>query len=324
MKNILLISVVFLFSCNSQQEEAPLEEEIPQTPYVMVLGVAQDAGYPQMNCKKECCAAAWKNSELKRTTSCLAIVDPNTNEQWIIDATPNIKEQLQRLKGKTGTEKVDGILITHAHMGHYTGLMHFGREVMGTNRIPVYVMPKMKTFLEGNGPWSQLVELENISLQKLKSDSTFSLNENIKVKPFLVPHRDEFSETVGYEITINNKYLIFIPDIDKWEKWDENIMELIKKVDYAFLDATFYKNGELKRDMSEIPHPFVEESMELFSELSEKDKSKVHFIHLNHTNPLLIEGSAAGKEVLEEGFNVAKEGQMIRFKLSIQGDVITL
>ncbi|MDC0201667.1 MBL fold metallo-hydrolase [Flavobacteriales bacterium] len=319
MKNILLISVVFLFSCNSQKEESPIseknsvEEEIPQTPYVMVLGVAQDAGYPQMNCKKECCAAVWKNSALQKTTSCLSIIDPTTNEQWIIDATPNIKKQLQLLKSKTGTGKIDGVLLTHAHMGHYTGLMHFGREVMGTNGIPVFAMPKMTTFLEENGPWSQLVELENISLRKLKSDSTFSLNKNIKVKPFLVPHRDEFSETVGYEVIINNKSLIFIPDIDKWEKWEGNISELIQKVDYAFLDATFYKNGELKRDMSEIPHPFVEESMELFSDLIETDKQKVHFIHFNHTNPLLIEGSAAQKEVLEKGFNLAKEGDIIRF-----------
>ena len=319
MKNILLISVVFLFSCNSQKEEAPIseknsvEEEIPQTPYVMVLGVAQDAGYPQMNCKKECCAAAWNNSALQKTTSCLSIIDPTTNEQWIIDATPNIKKQLQLLKSKTGTEKIDGVLLTHAHMGHYTGLMHFGREVMGTNGIPVFAMPKMATFLEENGPWSQLVELENISLQKLKTDSTFNLNENIKVTPFLVPHRDEFSETVGYEITINNKSLIFIPDIDKWERWETNITELIKKVDYAFLDATFYKNGELKRDMSEIPHPFVEESMELFSSLSDSHKQKVHFIHFNHTNPLLIEESSAQKEVFEKGFNLAKEGQIIRF-----------
>ena len=198
-------------------------------------------------------------------------------------------------------------------MGHYTGLIHFGREVMGTDNFPVFSMPKMKTFLEENGPWSQLVELENISLQKLISDSTFSLNERIKIKPFLVPHRDEFSETVGYEITINNKFLIFIPDIDKWEKWETNITELIKRVDYAFLDATFYKNGELKRDMSEIPHPFAQESMDLFSKLSDTNKQKVHFIHFNHTNPLLQEGSAAQKEVLKKGFNLAKEGQMIRF-----------
>jgi pyrroloquinoline quinone biosynthesis protein B len=319
MKNILLISVVFLFSCTSQKEEAPIaeetsaEKEIPNTAYVMVLGVAQDAGYPQMNCKKECCAAAWKNPELQRTTSCLAIVDPISKEQWIIDATPNIKEQLQLLKQKTGTEKLDGILLTHAHMGHYTGLMHFGREVMGTDNLPVFAMPKMKNFLEENGPWSQLVKLENINIKALKSDSTFSLNERIKIKPFLVPHRDEFSETVGYEITINNKTLIFIPDIDKWEKWETNITELIQKVDYAFLDATFYKNGELKRDMSEIPHPFAEESMLLFSTLSDADKQKVHFIHFNHTNPLLIEGSTAQKEVLKKGFNIAKEGEVIRF-----------
>jgi pyrroloquinoline quinone biosynthesis protein B len=139
------------------------------------------------------------------------------------------------------------------------------------------------------------------------------LNKNIKVTPFLVPHRDEFSETVGYKITINEKILLFIPDIDKWGKWETNIVPLIQKVDYAFLDATFYKNGELKRDMSEIPHPFVEESMELFSTLTETDKQKVHFIHFNHTNPLLQEGSTAQKEVFEKGFNIAKEGQMIRF-----------
>jgi len=306
MKYIIILISILLLACNTA-------EKTPQTPYVMVLGVAQDAGYPQMNCKKDCCKQAWENPELQRTTSCLVIIDPTTNQQWIIDATPNIKEQLQLLKQKTGKEKIDGVLLTHAHMGHYTGLMHFGREVMGTNGIPVFAMPKMTTFLEENGPWSQLVELENISLQKLKSDSTFSLNENIKVKPFLVPHRDEFSETVGYEILINNKSLIFIPDIDKWERWDKNIVELIKKVDYAFLDATFYKNGELKRDMSEIPHPFVEESMELFSDLTETDRQKVHFIHFNHTNPLLIEGSTAQKEVLKKGFNLAKQDQIIRF-----------
>jgi len=318
MKKILIISFVFLFACNSQKEtridqDTSTVVEITDSPFVMVLGVAQDAGYPQMNCKKECCAAAWNNPTLRKTTSCLAIVDPVTNEQWIIDATPNIKEQIQLLKSKTGTEKIDGVLLTHAHMGHYTGLMHFGREVMGTNKIPVFAMPRMKSFLEENGPWSQLVELENISLQKLKSDSIINLNENIKVKPFLVPHRDEFSETVGYEITINEKTFIFIPDIDKWEQWEISITEFIKKVDYAFLDATFYKNGELGKDMSEIPHPFVEESMELFSELSDNDKQKVHFIHFNHTNSLLEEGSTAQKEVLEKGFNLAKKGQIISF-----------
>lgn len=307
MNCITIILLFFLLGCNSKNED------VPNSPYVMVLGIAQDAGYPQMNCKKDCCKKAWENPTIHRMTSSLAIVDPLTKQQWIIDATPNIKDQTQLLKSKSRNEKIEGVLLTHAHIGHYTGLMHFGREVMATKKIPVFAMPKMKSFLEQNGPWNQLITLENISLQKIKDDSSFSLNEHISIKPFLVPHRDEFSETVGYEISINNKKLIFIPDIDKWEKWNINIKELLQKVDYAFLDATFYKNGELERDMSEVPHPFVEESMKLFSGLSEEDKAKVYFIHFNHTNPLLIQDSPAQKEVEKKGFNVAKEGQVIRF-----------
>lgn len=307
MKLIVITLSLFLFGSNSQPKE------IPTKPYLIVLGIAQDAGYPQMNCKKDCCKKAWENPKLKRMTSCLAIVDPVTKQQWIIDATPYIKEQVQLLKRKTGTEQISGVLLTHAHMGHYSGLLHFGREAMGTKRLPVFVMPRMKSFIEKNGPWSQLVELENISLHTMVADSVFNLNERIKVKPFQVPHRDEFSETVGYEIIVNKKTTIFIPDIDKWEKWNRNIVDLIKKVDYAFLDATFYKNGELERDMREIPHPFVEESLSLFSGLPYKDKAKIFFIHLNHTNPLLQEGSTAQHEVLEKGFKLAREGQVVRF-----------
>ena len=307
MKPIVIALSLLLFSCSINQEE------FLTTPYVMVLGIAQDAGYPQMNCKKICCKIAWENKELQRMTSCLAIVDPITKEQWIIDATPNIKDQFQLLKSKTKNETLNGILLTHAHIGHYTGLMHLGREVMGADKVPVFAMPKMHSFLKKNGPWSQLVNLNNISLQKLRQDSIINLNKNIKIQPFLVPHRDEFSETVGYKVLINNKSLIFIPDIDKWGKWEHDITQIIQKVDYAFLDATFYQNGELKRDMCEIPHPFVEESMKLFDFLPKKEKEKIHFIHFNHTNPLLIENSYAQKNVREKGFNLAKEGQIIRF-----------
>ena len=168
-------------------------------------------------------------------------------------------------------------------------------------------MPRMKIFLEENGPWSQLVDLENINIKALKSDSTFSLNERIKIKPFLVPHRDEFSETVGYEIVINHKSLIFIPDIDKWEKWNTNIIEAISKVDYAFLDATFYDGEEINnRNISAIPHPFIIESMEKFKGLSTEEKKKIYFIHFNHTNPVINIESKQAKQVIKNGFNIAQ------------------
>jgi pyrroloquinoline quinone biosynthesis protein B len=169
-------------------------------------------------------------------------------------------------------------------------------------------MPKMKNYLSKNGPWSQLVDLQNIVFSDLKNDSTITLNNKLKVTPFLVPHRDEFSETVGYKIEGKQKTALFIPDINKWQKWSKNIVEEVKKVDYAFLDATFFKDGEINRPMSEIPHPFIEETVNLFKDESWKTKNKVIFIHFNHTNPALQNNSKEKIEIKELGFRYAFEG----------------
>lgn len=273
--------------------------------YLIVLGVAQDAGYPQADCNKACCQPFWEGKEKERYTSCLGIVDESTGQAWMFDATPDFKFQMENLLAP-GIE-LTGIFLTHAHIGHYTGLMHLGREVMGAQSVPVYAMPKMTAFLENNGPWSQLVDLENIKLQSMSADSTIIFNENYKVTPMVVPHRDEFSETVGFRIEGPEKSVLFIPDINKWEVWERDIVEEIKKVDLAFLDATFYNNGEIPgRDMSEIPHPFIEESMHKFQDLSEEEKARVHFIHFNHTNPVL-RNTLERQQVLDEGYNVAEE-----------------
>jgi len=171
------------------------------------------------------------------------------------------------------------------HIGHYAGLMFLGREAMNSKDVPVYAMPKMKIFLENNGPWSQLVSLNNIRIHPLSEGKWEDLGPRLKVKPILVPHRDEFSETVGYIIEGPNKKLLFIPDIDKWEKWRTDIVSLIKEVDHALIDGTFFSAAEVgNRNITEIPHPLVEESMKLFDALSIKEKQKIMFIHFNHTN----------------------------------------
>jgi len=308
-----MIALCFLISCN---QKVNLTHNKPDKPYIFILGNAQDAGYPQAGCEKECCKRTYTNSKYKRYVSSIALIDPISNENWIFDATPDFKEQLKLLSTHLVKEGniPTGIFLSHAHIGHYTGLMNLGREAMGANGIPVYAMPKMKSYLTKNGPWSQLVQLKNIELKGLQKDSIIVLNERISVTPILVPHRDEYSETVGFIIQSNSKKALFIPDIDKWNTWKTNIIDLIKEVDLAFLDATFYKDGEIKgRPMSEIPHPFVEESMVLFKNLSDKDKKKIYFIHFNHTNPLLIEGSDAQKTVLQNGFNIAEQTEVVEF-----------
>lgn len=283
--------------------------------FLVVLGIAQDAGYPQIGCEKECCKAYWLGKEKKKLITCLALVDRKANQYWLFEATPDIAEQLHSLQPYLISKddySPDGIFISHAHIGHYSGLMQLGREAMSARSVPVWVMPRLDSFIRNNGPWSQLVSLKNIQLKNLQADSTVSLNIALNITPFKVPHRDEFSETVGFVIESNKKKILFIPDIDKWGKWDRDIVNEIKKVDIALIDGTFYANGELPgRNMSEVPHPFVEESIQLFSSLPNTEKAKIRFIHFNHTNPLLKKSSVAKDKVIANGFAVTEEGMII-------------
>jgi pyrroloquinoline quinone biosynthesis protein B len=271
-----------------------------------VLGVAQDGGAPHAGCTKECCEEKWNNPTQHARVSSIGIVDPVTKESWIIDATPDFAVQLTALDNQ-----LSGIFLTHAHIGHYTGLIHLGREVMGAKEIPVYAMPRMKTFLESNGPWNQLVALNNISINEINDNVKITLNERLSITPFLVPHRDEYSETVGYKVEGPNKSLVFIPDIDKWQKWDQDIKEVVSNNTYSLLDGTFYDIDELPgRDMSEIPHPFIVETMKLLE--SVENKREIHFIHLNHTNPALTNNSNAHNQIKNTGFNIAQRGQAFK------------
>ena len=273
-----------------------------------ILGVVQDGGLPHLGSNKLCC----ENFEQKGYVTSIMLVNNENNESYLFDASPDINEQLNFM-GDRIKKDLKGVFLTHAHIGHYTGLMYFGREALNSKLINVYAMPRMKKFLEQNGPWSQLVSLENISINEINSNSKISVDTNITIQPIEVPHRAEFSETVGYKIYGPNKTVLFIPDIDKWYLWEKSIIDEIKQVDYALIDATFYDSEEVNyRDLSEIPHPFVVESMELFDSTSDEEKKKIFFIHLNHTNPLLDKDSDQYKFVKDKGYNVAEEGMKLK------------
>ena len=289
------------------------DEEVPNDdqPFVIVLGIAQDGGYPQAGCQKDCCRELLEQATGSvEGTSCLAIVDPVSGQRWLFECTPNFPAQLQKLNSAFPVDNspgIDGIFLTHAHIGHYAGLIHLGREVMGTRDIPVHTMPRMNEFLKNNGPWSQLVELNNIDLKLMQDGKSIRLNERLSVTPITVPHRDEFSETVAFKITGPEKSVLFLPDIDKWSRWETSVEDVIREVDFAYLDASFFDGTELpERDMSEIPHPFIVESIERFGSLPADQRSKIRFIHLNHTNPALRADSKAAAQIQQAGMSVAK------------------
>ncbi|MFZ9877229.1 MAG: MBL fold metallo-hydrolase [Chitinophagaceae bacterium] len=275
----------------------------PKEVKLVVLGVMQDGGLPQLGCTKFCCVA----STNRKTVSSLALVEPMKHRFSLLDASPDIVVQCKMVDSLFRGVKLHSIFLTHAHMGHYTGILHLGREAMNAKNIPLYVMPRMANFIFTNGPWSQLVQLNNISLTTIQNDVSIE-NENFSITPILVPHRDEFSETVGYRVKGPSKSILFIPDIDKWSKWSRSLIAEIEKVDYAFLDGTFFADGEVDRPMSEIPHPFITETMSLLNDAPASIKKRVYFIHFNHTNPLINPLSSERKKVEELGYQIAKEG----------------
>jgi pyrroloquinoline quinone biosynthesis protein B len=285
-------------------------------PFLIVLGIAQDGGVPQAGAHRH---PAWHNPSLRRHAACLGIVDPHSGEHWMIEATPDFREQLATLDrialpAENRQKFLSGIAITHAHIGHYTGLIHLGREVMSTRELPLYVMPGMAEFLRRNAPWEGLLRQGHTRIVELSAGVPHALNERITITPFPVPHRDEYSETVGFVIAGPHRRALFLPDIDSWTELDacgRSIEEVIAGVDMAYLDATFFDRNELPgRNMSTVPHPTITESMERFAGLPESERRKIRFIHLNHTNPALDRNGEARRMIEDGRVGVAEEGEI--------------
>lgn len=277
-------------------------------PFVMLLGTAQDGGVPQAGCEGDCCAAVWATPERWRRPACLGIVDPEAGESWMIDCTPAFAWQHRQLVADGGAP-LGGVLLTHAHIGHYTGLIHLGREVMATRRMPLWVMPRMATFLTQNAPWSALMAHGHAELRPLEADEPVALSPRVAVTPWLVPHRDEYSETVAFVVQGPQRRALYVPDIDAWGLWGRGLLDVLDEVDVAFLDGTFFDDAELPhRDPAQIPHPRIADTLSLLARAPAELREKVHFIHLNHSNPAATSESPQARHVRAAGCHVGEEG----------------
>jgi pyrroloquinoline quinone biosynthesis protein B len=278
-----------------------------EAPSAVVLGIAQDGGFPQAGCHQAACVEARRDPGKRRRVASLGLIDPAAGRRFLIDATPDFAEQVELLGGLP-----DAILLTHAHIGHYLGLAQLGREVLGTHRLPVYATPAMARFLRENGPWKRLVALENIELREIEIGKPFSLTPALSATAIKVPHRDEDSDTVAYLVTGPRRRILWLPDIDKWEKWDRRLEDLFADESlYAFVDGTFFTADEIPgRSITEIPHPLVPETMSRFG--GSPPRGRLFFVHLNHTNRLLWDKGAVS-DLRKKGFDVAAEGMRLTF-----------
>ncbi|HET9368822.1 MAG TPA: MBL fold metallo-hydrolase [Vicinamibacterales bacterium] len=291
----IVVAVVAVLAGMSVPAHAPGPKPLEDWELV-VLGIAQDAGIPHLGCQQEICVAIREGKRQRERVASLGLVNRTLQKAYVFDATPDFPSQIDTL---TGGRPPDGVFLTHGHIGHYTGLMYLGRESVDAGGVPVYATERMTTFLKNNGPWSLLASRRNIDLRQIDPGRAVDLGDGIKVTAYPVPHRDEFTDTVGYLIESPAKKVLYIPDIDQWQRWGRSIRDMAEQVDYAFLDGTFGSPSEIPgRSIDDIPHPMMAVTRDLLRGV----KAQVWFIHINHTN----------KQI--DANDVAKDGQRIALR----------
>ena len=271
----------------------------------LLLGMAQDGGLPQPGCHCPNCETARAQSARRQMAVSLGLVDEAAGQSWLIDATPDFPAQYDALPASA---PLAGILLTHAHIGHYPGLIYLGPEAMNARAMPVYATPRMAAFLRANAPWSGLVDAGHVELIEVRPGVEIALSPDLRVTPIPVPHRDEYSDTVAWLARGPESTLFYCPDIDHWCMFQPDLRSWLARVDIALLDGTFFSPDELPgRDISQIPHPLVTDTAALLADAA----AEVVFIHLNHTNPLWRPGPERAW-LQARGFRVGAFGDVWR------------
>lgn len=288
--------------------------------HALVLGTVQDAGLPQVGCYTELCNLG---RELHaqgrgRYVASLALVEPGAERFYLVDATPDVTRQIDLIQDPAFRRRAaqrrpfDGIFLTHAHIGHYTGLDVLGNEGMGIRDTPVYCTEAMAAFLAGNAPWSLLVDQGRIVLRPLALDRWHRVDEHLEVQLWKVPHRDEFADTVGFVFRGATSSLLYVPDINGWGMWDRDVAEAVASVDVALLDGSFWSMAEMPgRRVEDVPHPLMTQTMDALQTVVDRRDARVVLTHLNNSNPALRENGEQAREIVRRGFEVAREGMRL-------------
>ncbi len=297
---------------------------------VMVLGSAAGGGFPQWNCNCNNCCGVRSGSldAIPRTQSSIAVsVD---GERWILfNASPDIRSQLEAnppLQPKRGRRDtgVHGVVLADSQIDHTTGLL-FLREgcplrVYCTDMVaqdlstgfPIFVMLQswdggvIHTTIPIDGSAFQVIDIEEISITAIPLDG--------KAPPYS-PHRHDphVGDNVGYliEDTRSQASLFYAPGLGQMSS---ALLDMMGGADCVMVDGTFWSEDEMQRagvgtklasDMGHLPQSGDEGMLHWLSKIPGPRKI---LIHINNTNPILIENSPERKLVEETGVEVAYDG----------------
>lgn len=295
-------------------------EPVPLSgPRIRVLGIAQDGGLPHAACTCERCEAARADPQRASPVASLAIIVGS--RVWLVDATPDLPAQLHALadvrqapRGGVDRRPIEGVLLTHAHVGHYLGLAFLGYEVLASGGVDVWASPRMAGFLREHAPWEQLVRQEDIVVHEALEGRPVVLDRDagIEAVPIAVPHRAEYTDTYAWRISGPRATVLYVPDTNPWAKWTLSVDELLAGVDLLLVDGTFHSMAEVPgRDIREIGHPLITDTMDRLQAKVSAGELEVWFVHINHSNPVLEPNGPERAALDARGFRVARVGDEV-------------
>lgn len=292
----------------------------------LVLGAAAGGGFPQWNCHCRVCALAWAGDPRVKPLTQASLAVSVDGERWLVcNASPDLRSQIldhAALHPKTGPRHspVTAVLLTGAEIDQCSGLLTL-RE-----RQPFRLYATAATHAAvADNPMFSALHPDDVRRCAVSIGESFSPLDGMTVEIFTVPGKmplylegdnpeiGESAVNIGVEIKSADRRLLFIPGA---AAVTPAMHERLSRADVVLFDGTLFSDDEMISSgtggktgmrMGHMPIDGEDGSLAVLSSLA----GRRIFIHINNTNPILIDGSPERRRVEEAGFEVAHDGMEI-------------
>jgi pyrroloquinoline quinone biosynthesis protein B len=293
----------------------------------IVLGAAAGGGFPQWNCNCDVCRLAWAGDARVRSRTQASLAVSADRKRWtLLNASPDLRAQIQSTpalhprEGRRGSP-IDAVVLTGAEIDQTAGLLNL-RE-----RSPFTIMGTAATLaaVAGN-PMFGALAADVVRRRAITPGERFAIGDGLEAELFMVPGKvplylegenpataEESAANVGVEITDGRARLAFVPGA---AAVTPALRERLSRADAVLFDGTLFSDDEMiraglgdktGRRMGHMPIDGPDGSIAALKELS----ARRILVHINNTNPILVDGSPERLSVEAAGWEVAWDGMEI-------------
>ncbi|WP_062345644.1 pyrroloquinoline quinone biosynthesis protein PqqB [Novosphingobium sp. CCH12-A3] len=295
----------------------------------VVLGAAAGGGFPQWNSNAAPCrrARAHDPSAQSRTQASLAV--SGDGERWfLLNAAPDLRQQIEQtlcLHPREGlrSSPIAGVVLTGGDVDVIAGLLTLRERhpftLLATDRI--------HGVLDAN-PIFEVLARDIVSRQVVPLGQPVALDTGLTLELFAVPGKVplyledgsdappiEIGETtVAAAVSDGRRSLFFIPGC---ATMTPALAERLRGADLVFFDGTLWQDDEMVRaglgpkTGHRMGHMSVSGPEGVMAAFRDLDVRRKIFIHMNNSNPILLDDSPERAEAAAAGWEVAHDGMEI-------------